>query len=205
MDYIGALLAISGVLVLSVVSPGPNFAIVTSTATLRSRRAGVATGLGLAAASATWALLAVAGLGLIVMQVEWVYAGIKLAGAAYLIWIGAKMIFGARKPQATTSDALESSAFAAARKGYLVSMTNPKALAFYGSIFAVMVPAHAPDWFYAAIVAIAAGVSGLWYCGMAVLFSSPAVRGGFMRFKAVFETLMGVFLVGLGGRLLLSR
>ena len=205
MDYLGALLAISGVLMLSVVSPGPNFAIVTSTATLRSRRAGVATGLGLAAASATWALLAVAGLGLIVTQVEWLYLGIKLAGALYLIWIGARMVLGARKPLAAAPRTLESGVFAAARKGYLVSMTNPKALAFYGSIFAVMVPAHAPAWFYAAIVSIGASVSCLWYCGMAVLFSSPAVRGGFMRFKAVFETLMGVFLVGLGGRLLLSR
>lgn len=205
MDYLGALLAISGVLILSVVSPGPNFAIVTSTATLRSRGAGVATGLGLAAASATWTMLAVAGLGLIVSQVEWLYLGIKLVGAAYLIWIGGRMILGARKPPQATPEMLESSTFAAARKGYLVSMTNPKALAFYGSIFAVMVPAHAPGWFYAAIVIIAAAVSGLWYCGMALLFSSPAVRGGFMRFKAVFETLMGVFLVGLGGRLLLTR
>ncbi|MCY1285145.1 Threonine efflux protein [compost metagenome] len=205
MDYLGALLAISGILILSVVSPGPNFAIVTSTATLRSRRAGVATGFGLAAASATWALLAVAGLGLVLMQVEWLYIGIKLVGAAYLIWIGGRMILGARKPPLATPGMLESGALAAARKGYLVSMTNPKALAFYGSIFAVMVPAHAPGWFYAAIVIIAATVSGLWYCGMAVLFSSPAVRGGFMRFKTVFETLMGVFLVGLGGRLLLTR
>ncbi|MCY1384874.1 homoserine/Threonine efflux protein [compost metagenome] len=94
---------------------------------------------------------------------------------------------------------------AAARKGYLVSMTNPKALAFYGSIFAVMVPAHAPVWFYAAIVVIAALVSGTWYCAMALLFSSPGVRGGFMRFKAVFETLMGSFLVVMGGKLLLTR
>ncbi|WP_330115558.1 LysE family transporter [Pseudomonas sp. JS3066] len=205
MDYLAALLAISGVLVLSVVSPGPNFAIVTSTATLSSRRAGVATGLGLAAASATWALLAVAGLGLIVSQVEWLYLGIKLAGAAYLIWLGGRMILGARKPPVPTPEALESGVFAAARKGYLVSMTNPKALAFYGSIFAVMVPVQAPVWFHAAIVVIAAGFSGLWYCSMALLFSSPAVRSGFMRFKAVFETLMGVFLLGLGGRLLLSR
>lgn len=205
MDYLGALLAISGVLTLSVISPGPNFAIVTSTATLRSRRAGIATGLGLSAASATWALLAVAGLGLILTQVEWLYLGIKLAGAAYLIWLGGRMILGARKLPVASPETLESSPFAAARKGYLVSMTNPKALAFYGSIFAVMVPAHAPVWFYAAIVVIASMVSCLWYCGMAVLFSSPAVRGGFMRFKTVFETLMGVFLVGLGGRLLLVR
>ncbi|WP_271411929.1 LysE family translocator [Pseudomonas sp. Q1-7] len=205
MDPIGALLAISGVLVLSVVSPGPNFAIVTSTATLRSRRAGVATGLGLAAASVTWVLLAVAGLGLILSQMEWLYVGIKLLGAAYLIWLGGRMILGAHKPPAATPGQLESGIFAAARKGYLVSMTNPKALAFYGSIFAVMVPAHAPGWFYAAIVVIAATVSCLWYCGMAVLFSSSAVRGGILRFKAVFETLMGVFLLGLGGRLLLSR
>ena len=96
MDYIGVLMTITGVLALGVMSPGPNFAIVTSTTMAVSRRAGVLTGLGLAAASFTWALLAVAGLGLLIAHAGWVYTAVRLAGAAYLIWIGAKMVLGAR-------------------------------------------------------------------------------------------------------------
>jgi len=98
MNHAAQLLIIAGVLFLSVLSPGPNFAIVTSTAMTVSRRAGMLAALGLAAASFSWALLAVAGLGLIVARLPWIHAAVQMAGAVYLIWIGGKMLIGARQP-----------------------------------------------------------------------------------------------------------
>jgi threonine efflux protein len=84
-------------------------------------------------------------------------------------------------------------------------MTNPKSIAFYGSIFALVVPSHAPFWVYAAIVFISGCLSAVWYCSLALLFSRAAMRRASLRFKSVIETTMGLFLVGLGGRLLASR
>ena len=199
------LMTIAGVLMLSVMSPGPNFAIVTSTTMTVSRRAGILTGLGLAAASFTWALLAVAGLGLLIAHAGWIYTAVQLAGAGYLMWLGAKMVLGARKPPQVPSGKSRAVGLAAARKGFLVSMTNPKSVAFYGSIFAVMVPAQAPTWVHAAIVVISGGVSALWYCGLALLFSNGAVRRAFVRGRSVIEATMGLFLIALGCRMLVSR
>ncbi|OCP38724.1 LysE family translocator [Ensifer sp. LC163] len=204
MHEVFQLLTIAGVFVLSVVSPGPNFAIVTSTAMSVSRRTGVVAGLGLAAASLTWALLAVAGIGIILTQVPWIYTAVKLAGAAYLIWLGVKMVLGARKPLVSTNGQGITGA-TAFRKAYLVSMTSPKSIAFYGSIFSVMVPAHAAPWFYVAVVLMAALVSCVWYCGLALLFSHGATRRIFARAKTGIETTMGVALMGMGGKLLFSR
>lgn len=204
MHEAAQLLTIAGVLLLSVISPGPNFAIVTSTAMSVSRRTGVLAGLGLAAASCTWALLAIAGIGIILIQAPWIYMAVKVAGAAYLIWLGIKMLLGARKPLLTTSD-LEIKGTTAFRKAYLVSMTNPKSVAFYGSIFTVLVPAHATSWFYAAVVLIAVVVSSAWYCGLALLFSHGAARRIFAKAKTAIEATMGVILIGMGGRLLFSR
>ena len=198
------LLTISGVLLLSVISPGPNFAIVTSTAMSISRRAGMLAGLGLAAASFTWALLAIAGIGIILAQIPWIYAAVKAAGAAYLIWLGIRMLLGARRPLPEVNGG-GVSGLAAFRKAYLVSMTNPKSIAFYGSIFTVMVPAHATTWFYAAVVVIAALISTAWYCGLALLFSHRSARTIFAKAKTWIEATMGVILIGMGGRLLLSR
>ncbi|WP_028218157.1 LysE family translocator [Paraburkholderia oxyphila] len=197
------LLALAGVLFLSVASPGPNFLIVTSTA-VASRYAGVMTGLGLAAASGTWALIAIAGLSLIVTHVAWVNAAIRLAGALYLIWLGIKMIRTARQPL-PVADITETSGWAAAKKGYLVSMTNPKAIAFYGSIFAVMVPAHASAWLDIAVIGLSIGISGAWYCAMALLASHPTVRQTLYRRKAALETAAGLLLIALGGRMLAAR
>jgi threonine/homoserine/homoserine lactone efflux protein len=204
LEYLGTLLTITGVIVASVVSPGPNFVLVTSTSASVSRRAGLITGLGVATASCLWAALAVTGVGLLLKHAEWVHTAIRIAGAAYLIWLGIKMIAGARKPLVPmeTSSAV---GYAAARKGFVVNMTNPKSMAFYGSIFAVMVPAHAPTWVYATIVVITAVVASTWYTGLALLFSHGAVRRLFARGKVFFETTLGIFLVALGGRLLTSR
>ena len=94
---------------------------------------------------------------------------------------------------------------AAVRKAYFVSMTNPKALAFYGSISTAMVPAGAASWFYAAVVVIAVLVSLGWYGGLALLFSHRSARRIFGKAKAAIETTMGVALIGMGGKLLVDR
>ena len=200
---INTLLPLAGVLLLSVASPGPNFVIVTSTA-VAQRRAGVMTGLGLAAASGTWAAIAIAGLSVLVTHVAWVHTALRLAGAAYLIWLGLKMVLTARKPLPVSTPAV-SAGWHAAKKGYVASMTNPKAVAFYGSIFALMVPAHAPAWFNFTVVVLSIAISGAWYCTMALLASHPSVRRLLIRRKAVIDTTAGVLLVGLGGRMLAGR
>jgi threonine/homoserine/homoserine lactone efflux protein len=205
LDYFTSLLTIAGVLTLSVMSPGPNVALVTATAVGVSRRAGIMTGLGLAAASLTWTLLAVTGLGVIVAQGGCTYAAMKIAGAAYLIVLGIKMILGARRPAAATTVQGNVAGFAALRKGFFVSMTNATALAFYGSVLAVMVPEHAPRSFYAAIVMMALSVSATWYCGLAYLFSVPALRSVLQRAKTAIDSLTGAFLIAVGGRMLAGR
>ena len=204
MNHLLQLLAIAGVLFLGVLSPGPNFAIVTSTAMTVSRRAGILTGLGLAAASCTWALLAVAGIGLVLARFPAIAVAVRVAGAAYLVWIGIRMLLGAAGPMPEAGRTATSVA-AAIRKAYLVSMTNPKAIAFYGSILGVMVPTAAPRWFDVAIVAIAALVSAAWYCSLALLFSQAATRRVFARGRTAIDTVMGLVLIGIGGRLLLGR
>jgi hypothetical protein len=204
MSYLQNLLVLSGVLAVGMISPGPNFALVTSAAINISRRAGVITGMGLAAASATWTILVLGGLGLFIVHIGWLYTAIRLVGAVYLIWIGIKMVWHARTPIRAEKAVAPARAWATWRRAYLVSMTSPKSAAFYGSILAVMIPPNAPPWFYGAIIVIAAGLSGLWYCGIALLLSTAPAKRAFARCKSALETVMGVLLIGIGGRLLLE-
>jgi threonine efflux protein len=203
MNYTTTLLTLSCVLLLSVASPGPNFVIVTSTAAV-SRRAGVATGVGLAFASGSWALIAIAGLGLVLSHVAWFDDALRVIGAVYLIWFGVKMILTARRPL-PVEDKVVTSDWTAAKNGYFVSMTNPKSIAFYGSVFALLVPVHAPIWFGALVVGLAAGISCVWYCSMALLASHPVVSRILVRRKAVLDMVAGVVLVALGGRMIVMR
>ena len=202
MDYVGSLAALAGVIALSAIRPGPNFVIVSSTAMRASRKAALAAALGLASASLTWTVLAICGLGLLLSHAAWVYEAIRIVGALYLVAIGLKMVRGARTPLDLSATTQRVAPWGAMRRAYLVSMGNPKSVAFYGSIFALMVPPSAPLWFYAATVGIATAISALWYCSVALLFSNPRVLTAFARIKTGVETVMGLCLVGLGGKLL---
>ena len=202
MNYAQSLMVLTGVLALSMISPGPNFAIVTSTAVNVSRRAGVIGGLGLAAASGTWTLLTLVGLGFVIVHAAWLYTAIRIAGALYLIILGAKMLWQARKPAAADAGQTAQSESAIFRKAYFVSLTNPKSAAFYGSVLAVMLPLHAPLWFSAAVIAIATALSALWYCGVAFLLSTEPVRRRFAKARATLDAAIGVILMGLGAKLL---
>lgn len=117
MSYLLQLLPIAGVIALGVMSPGPSFATVTSTAMSISRRAGLLMGLGLSAATFAWSLLAIAGLGAIIAHAYWIYVAVKIAGAAYLIWLGVKMLSGAGKPMKAANVGYSVGA-AAFRKGF---------------------------------------------------------------------------------------
>lgn len=204
MSSLAQLALISGVLSLSVVSPGPNFALVTSTSMSVSRRAGILTGLGFSIASATWSLFAIAGVNVLISHAPAVHTVVKALGGIYLLWLGLKMLITARKPSSNMA-ALHPSGKSVFRKAFVVSMTNPKSIGFYGSIFSVMVPSGAPLWFDITIVALALSISGLWYCSLALLFSHRLARTMYGKLKILVETTMGFFLIAIGGRILFGR
>ena len=162
-------------------------------------------GLGLAAASTSWTLLTLVGLGFVIAHAAWLFTTIRIIGALYLIFLGTKMLWYARAPVTVAKQQVARSECAIFRKAYFVSLTNPKSAAFYGSVLAVMLPPHAPLWFSAAIVVIATVLSALWYCSVAFLLSTEAVRRRFARTKAWFEGAIGVILMALGAKLLVSR
>ena len=77
-----ALLSILGTIAVGAMSPGPSFVLVVRTSAAVSRRDGLAAALGMGIGGLSFALLALAGLQALLMQVSWLYLILKLAGAA---------------------------------------------------------------------------------------------------------------------------
>ena len=211
MNYTAQLAAIAGVMLLACVSPGPDMLAVTSHAFAR-RRAGVFAAAGIATSHAIWATLAVFGLGLILAQLAWLYEAIRIAGGVYLLYLGGKTLMGLRRsagvsePAAPVSAAAKSASGAHAyRRGLLVGLTNPKAAAFFGSLFVTLLPAHAPLWVHGATIATVAGVSIAWFTSIAQLFSTGGVQRGYAKLRRPVDALMGAALVALGARLALDH
>lgn len=215
MNYTAQLAAIAGVMLLACMSPGPDMLAVTSHAFAR-RRAGICAAAGIATSHALWATLAVFGLGLILARLAWLYEGIRIAGGLYLLYLGARTLTGLRRPAGASHDepaaaaapataAKSSSGAHAYRRGLLVGLTNPKAAAFFGSLFVTLLPVHAPLWVHGATVATVAAVSIGWFTSIALLFSTGSVQRGYAKLRRPVDALMGTVLVALGARLALDR
>ena len=207
MDYLPQLIALSGIVLLACASPGPDFVAVTSHA-LQDRRSGVFLGLGIACAVTLWAVLAILGFGLLIKELFWLYETIRMAGAAYLAYLGIRMLMAALKKVPADENTPRASPVGAGqawRRGLLVGLTNPKTATFFATLFVTLLPVGAPAWVYAAVVGLVGAITGVWLGLLAAFFSVGGVRSVYTRIRRPIDTLMGAALIGLGLRLAASR
>ena len=201
-----AFIAVLGVWTATVLSPGPNFLATVHTSLHRSRAAGLAVVLGIAIGTAVWATASLAGLALLFQKAAWLYAAVKFCGACYLIYIGVRMIVSAQAPDEPVAAGHTARAgWAAVRFGLLTDLANPKAAAFFASLFAVAVPPAAPLWFHTIVVAAIVAVAGVWYSLCACMIVAPPIARAYRRAQSAVTGAAGALFVGIGARLAADR
>lgn len=192
---------------LAVASPGPTLMVVMSQSVAGSRRSGFLVVAGVVAATLVWSSVTAAGLGGVVARYGWLYFGLKLVGAVYLSWLAFGLLKGVVQRKAVGLDASRPllSGAGALRAGFLTTIANPKVVAYYASLFGVMIPAGAGAAVFAGAVLTAALVSALWWSAVVLLFGLPVVRAVYARARRWMDAAMGALLLALAGRLLFSR
>ncbi len=203
MEYLSTFALIGGLYLLAAISPGPNFFIITQLSLDGNRAGAIAVAAGITTGSTIWAASAILGLAAVLHQISWLATILKVAGAAYLIWYGLKLLASSFAANASNRPAAarpvtHRSAF---RTGLLTSLTNPKSGAFWTSVFAATLPSHAPVWVYVSCLVIVAVLSAGWHFGLAVVFASGRAQAAFGRIRRVLAAVCGAALVGLGLRL----
>ena len=78
------------VAIVVIVAPGPDFALTVRNSVTRHR--GVATALGVVTGQLAWALATAAGLAAVLVASRPAFEALRLAGAAYLVWLGASLL-----------------------------------------------------------------------------------------------------------------
>jgi len=112
----------------------------------KGRPAGYATGLGLATGGLVWATLTIMGAATVFELFPTAVLVFRLLGASYLVWLGYKYLHSAWRGQgaALKITKVTHSNWVAFRTGFIVVMTNPKAMLFFSSVFVAFIPATAP-------------------------------------------------------------
>jgi len=180
--------------------PGPGtFALLTSTGK-GGFRAGAAATFGLIVGDQVLLWLAVAGVAALLAAQPVLFKAVQYLGAAYLAWIGLKLLFA----QAGQAGPVRIEPRHYARQAFLITLLNPKAIVFYMAFFPLFIdPAtHRGATTFAAMATTIAVITAV-YCLLLCAFAdvvSAKVRANH-RLARGLEKLAGVFLVGFGIRL----
>jgi threonine/homoserine/homoserine lactone efflux protein len=170
------------------VTPGVDTAMVLRSAALDGPRSGVAAAIGIVIGCFIWGASVSLGLGSLLQASELAYTVVKCAGAAYLIWFGARMLW---KPRQSLTDDINAGqpagAISALRRGFLTNILNPKIGVFYVTFLPQFVPRGASIAGYSFFLAsIHVALTLVWY---AILIAAMVPLGRFLRIPLVVKTM----------------
>ena len=207
----GALWAFVGIAALVIVTPGPDTALTIRNALLGGRAAGVGTAAGVALGLAVWTAAASAGLAALLVASEPAFVAVKLAGAAYLVLLGATTLMHALRGRARPADEdggrdRRLRPATALRQGFLNDLGNPKIAVFFTTLLPQFAPAHGPAFVtLLAFGLLFCAMTFVWLCAysVAVARAGDALRRP--RIRRALDAVMGAALVALGVRVASER
>jgi len=118
-----------------IVIPGPSVLFVVGRALSLGRRPAILSAVGSGLGNYVVAVLVAFGLGTLVERSAIAFLAVKLVGGTYLVWLGIQAIRHRRELAAVTTQRAEVvSGWRTVRQGFVVGITNPKALIMFGAV-----------------------------------------------------------------------
>jgi threonine/homoserine/homoserine lactone efflux protein len=205
---LGAFLAIATVVI---VTPGQDTALTIRNSLAGGRAGGIATALGVAGGQAVWTVASSAGLATVLVTSERAFLVLRLAGAAYLAYLGAQALLaavrrgahGATVRRGRTTAHL--SPVVAWRRGLASNLGNPKMAVFFTSLLPQFAPSRAS---FLALLALGLVFSTMTFVWLTAYALTVAKAGEFLRrplVRRILDALTGAVLVVLGLRLVTER
>jgi threonine/homoserine/homoserine lactone efflux protein len=195
------LLPYLGVVALITVTPGADTAVVVRGAIAGGTRTGVATALGSASGLLVWGAATALGIAAVLAASAAAFTAVKLAGAAYLVWLGIQAIRHAGRADPAEACGAPGSRGAAFRRGLLTNLLNPKAALFFTALLPQFLSPDDPALAVAALMTVIAAAFSL---GGLSLYAYLVARAGDVlrrpRVRRRLDQCSGAVLVLLGLR-----
>ena len=189
--------------------PGIDTALVLRASVAQGRAAAYATVLGISAGILVWGVAAAIGVSALLTASRLAYDLLRLAGAAYLVWMGVRLLRQHRSGQQDDPVQLEDgagSAWAAFRRGLLTNLLNPKIGVFYMAVLPQFLPTDSPQVVAGVALALVHVVEGLVWFSL-LIGATHVLRAWLQRpsVRAWLDRITGGVLVGFGVKVALSR
>ncbi|MCX2723714.1 LysE family translocator [Roseibium salinum] len=204
--YVPGLLLVYSAFLLAVMSPGPGVLALMGTSMHSGRKAGVCFAVGIVLGSITWGTLTVAGLSVVMAKFGYLLFLIKIFGGCYLLWMACKAF-----RSATTRQELAARVAPASLKprqlilrGYLVMLTNPKAIFSWIAIVSLGIQNNAPWWLGVVLVSGTTTLSFLVNMSYALLFSTSVMLRAYARARRSIQAVLGTFFAFAGVKMITS-
>jgi threonine efflux protein len=205
---VNSLLILFVVHLFALMTPGPDFLIVSKVAISSSRRSALLTATGIAVGVMVWAAVALLGLHLLLEQITWLRMSIKVAGGGYLVYLGVLMFKASfRTGIVKQNDGVNQPAIRGRRafvSGLLTNLANPKVAVYFGSIFANFLTPVTSAKHKAAMFMIVSLEALLWFVFVGTMFSLPAVRRVYRQSQTWIDRLAGAVFILFGLHLMLT-
>lgn len=189
-------------------TPGTDTFYILGRTLSQGRSAGMASALGIASGTMVHTLAAALGLSALLATSATAFFVIKMAGAGYLIYLGARMLLTRQPPASISANFSSTGLFMVYRQGLLTNVLNPKVALFFLAFLPQFISRHSDSAYlgFAALGLCFVITSTLW-CFCLVWFAS-ALRGYLTNNETVVTMLhriAGGLFICLGLRLAASR
>ena len=200
LEYIDSILAITGLMIVTLASPGPDFAIIVKNSIIYSRKTALFTALGIALGILIHVTYTLLGFGIIIAKTPWLFSIFKYLGAAYLIYIGFKGLRAKKshidfEGKKMTKDISTASAISA---GFFTNALNPKAMLFFVSLFSALMSPDTSSVIMTIYAIIIFTTTLVWFSLVAFFLSGKKTRKYFSNFGYLIERITGIILCVLG-------
>ncbi|MDD9340506.1 MAG: LysE family translocator [Providencia heimbachae] len=196
------LIAVATITILAVISPGPDFAMVTRNSYTHGIKTGLFCALGIAIGVQVHVFYTIFGVTLIIMNSPTLFLAVKLLGVTYLIYIGFKSLTNKIKIDTEESVMPQPSVFSAFKNGFLTNALNPKTMFFVVSVYTQVIHAGNSlllNFSYGLFISFAHWV---WFSLIALFFAAPLIRIKIIKYQLIMDKIIGSLLILLGTSLL---
>lgn len=197
------LIAVAAITILAVISPGPDFAMVTRNSYAYGRSSGLMAAFGIACGVQVHVFYTVLGIALVITHSPALFMAMKALGAGYLIYLGWKSLTSESTLQLGTATGPRPSAGKAFAMGFLTNALNPKTMLFVVATYSQVVLVSnslATNFAYGLFMSFSHWV---WFSFVALFFSAEALRQCMLAKQHIVDKVIGTVLIGLGVSLVL--